>query len=184
MPTDQDRLMTTMAKHLCERLRSLSLGSIPPWLLLTLLASSCSREPLLPPDLGLACTMTGPSACKPDASVSVADGMSMSDAMPIPDAMSGPRPCASDSDCVMSCVMGALGCIIGACVIVSGGQHVAYVSLVELESGNIVWFNLLRGSKGDVREADGAGTMIDAIMAGMPSRPGEMAAPTTDIAAK
>ena len=110
MPTDQDRLMTTMAKHLCERLRSLSLGSIPPWLLLTLLASSCSREPLLPPDLGLACTMTGPSACKPDSSVSVADGMSMSDAMPIPDAMSGPRPCASDSDCVMSCVMGALGC--------------------------------------------------------------------------
>lgn len=81
-------------------------------------------------------------------------------------------------------VMGALGCIIGACVIVSGGQHVAYVSLVELESGNIVWFNLLRGSKGDVREADGAGTMVDAIMAGMPSRPGETAAPTTDIAAK
>lgn len=79
-------------------------------------------------------------------------------------------------------VMGALGCIIGACVIVSGGQHVAYVSLVELESGNIVWFNLLRGSKGDVREAEGAGTMIDAIMAGMPSRPGETAAPSSDLA--
>lgn len=79
-------------------------------------------------------------------------------------------------------VMGALGCIIGACVIVSGGQHVAYVSLVELDSGNIVWFNLLRGSKGDVRETDGAGTMIDAIMAGMPSRPGETAAPSSDLA--
>lgn len=78
-------------------------------------------------------------------------------------------------------VMGALGCIIGACVIVSGGQHVAYVSLVELDSGNIVWFNLLRGSKGDVREAEGAGTMVDAILAGMPSRPGETAAPSSDL---
>lgn len=81
-------------------------------------------------------------------------------------------------------VMGALGCIIGACVIISGGQHVAYVSLVELDSGNIVWFNLLRGSKGDVREAEGAGTMVGAIMANMPSRPGEQTAPSTDLAAK
>lgn len=90
---------------------------------------------------------------------------------------------ASDSRKAMQ-VVGALGCLIGACVIVSGGQHVAYVSLVELDSGNIVWFNLLRGSKGDVREAEGAGTMVDAIMAGMPSRPGETAAPATDIAVK
>ncbi|WP_260583749.1 hypothetical protein [Sphingopyxis sp. PET50] len=90
---------------------------------------------------------------------------------------------ASDSRKAMQ-VMGALGCLIGACIIVSGGQHVAYVSLVELDTGNIVWFNLLRGSKGDVREAEGAGTMIDAIMAGMPSRPGEKTAPATDLAAK
>lgn len=90
---------------------------------------------------------------------------------------------ASDSRKAMQ-VVGALGCLIGACVIVSGGQHVAYVSLVELDSGNIVWFNLLRGSKGDVRESEGAGTMVDAIMAGMPTRPGETAAPTADIASK
>ena len=90
---------------------------------------------------------------------------------------------ASDSRKAMQ-VVGALGCLIGACVIVSGGQHVAYVSLVELESGNIVWFNLLRGSKGDVREAEGAGKMIDAILAGMPSRPGETAAASSELAAK
>lgn len=90
---------------------------------------------------------------------------------------------ASDSRKAMQ-VMGALGCIIGACVIIPGGQHVAYVSLVEFDSGNIVWFNLLRGSKGDVREAEGAGTMVDAIMANMPSRPGEQTAPSTDLAAK
>ena len=89
---------------------------------------------------------------------------------------------ASDSRKAMQ-VMGALGCLIGACMIVSGGQHVAYVSLVELDSGNIVWFNLLRGSKGDVREAEGAGTMVDAILTGLPMRPGEMTAPSTDLAA-
>lgn len=71
-------------------------------------------------------------------------------------------------------VMGALGCIIGACVIVGGGIHVGYVSLLELETGNIVWFNLLRGSQGDVREEAGARGMVKAIMAGMPTRPGEM----------
>lgn len=73
-------------------------------------------------------------------------------------------------------VMGALGCIIGACMIVSGGVHVAYVSLVELDTGNIVWFNVLRGSDGDVREADGARAMVASIMSDMPSRPGQKAA--------
>nr|WP_254515095.1 hypothetical protein [Novosphingobium sp. G106] len=80
---------------------------------------------------------------------------------------------ASDGRKAMQ-VMGALGCIIGACMIVRGGVHVAYVSLVELDSGNIVWFNVLRGSDGDVREAEGARTMVRSIMAGMPTRPGEL----------
>lgn len=70
-------------------------------------------------------------------------------------------------------VAGALGCIIGFCAIVSGGTHVAYASLVELSSGNVVWFNVLRGSKGDIREADGAQSMVDAIVQSMPTRPGE-----------
>lgn len=73
-------------------------------------------------------------------------------------------------------VAGALGCLIGACMIVSGGTHVAYVSLVELETGNIVWFNLQRGSEGDVREADGAQEMVATILEGMPSKPGERVA--------
>jgi hypothetical protein len=80
-------------------------------------------------------------------------------------------------------VAGMLGCLVGFCVIVGGGQHVAYASLVELSSGNVVWFNVLRGSKGDVREKDGAQGMIDAIMASMPTQPGE--APKPDqVAAK
>jgi hypothetical protein len=68
---------------------------------------------------------------------------------------------------------GILGCLVGFCAIVTGGQHIAYASLVELETGNIVWFNILRGSRGDIREKDGAQGMVDAIMASMPARPGE-----------
>lgn len=73
-------------------------------------------------------------------------------------------------------VAGALGCLIGACMIVSGGTHVAYVSLVELETGNIVWFNVQRGSEGDVREVDGAQKMVATILTGMPTKPGQRAA--------
>ena len=78
-------------------------------------------------------------------------------------------------------VAGALGCIIGFCAIIRGGTHVAYASLVELSTGNVVWFNVLRGSKGDIREADGAQSMVDAIVASMPTKPGE--APKPDVVA-
>lgn len=81
-------------------------------------------------------------------------------------------------------VAGILGCLIGVCVIAGGGQHVYYASLVELSTGNVVWFNVLRGSQGDVREADGAQGMVDAIMASMPTRPGEGGAPVTTAAKK
>ncbi len=81
-------------------------------------------------------------------------------------------------------VVGALGCIIGACVIVGGGIHVGYVSLVELDTGNVVWFNLLRGSQGDVREEDGARGMVRAIMAPMPTRPGERTADAAETKKK
>ena len=70
-------------------------------------------------------------------------------------------------------VAGLLGCVVGFCAIVSGGQHIGYASLVELSTGNVVWFDVLRGSKGDVREKGGAQAMVDAIMASMPTRPGE-----------
>jgi hypothetical protein len=68
---------------------------------------------------------------------------------------------------------GLLGCLVGFCVIASGGQHIGYASLVELSTGNVVWFNMLRGSQGDVREAPGAQSMVDVLMASMPSKPGE-----------
>lgn len=69
--------------------------------------------------------------------------------------------------------IGALGCLIGACVIIHGGVHDAYVSLVDLQTGEVVWFNLARGSQGDVRQEDGARSLAKAVLSGMPSRPGE-----------
>lgn len=70
-------------------------------------------------------------------------------------------------------VAGALGCLIGFCMITSGGRHIYYASLVELSTGNIVWFDLQRGSVGDIREADGARAMVDAVLATLPTRPGQ-----------
>lgn len=80
-------------------------------------------------------------------------------------------------------VAGALGCLIGFCVITTGGQHVYYASLVELSSGNVVWFNVQRGSKGDIREAEGARGMVDAVLQTLPTRPGQGPVQTAAIPA-
>lgn len=49
-----------------------------------------------------------------------------------------------------------------------GGMQVGYASLVDLDTGHIVWFNrLLRGS-GDLREAEKAAETLDALLANFP----------------
>jgi hypothetical protein len=68
--------------------------------------------------------------------------------------------------------VGLLGCLVGVCIIAAGGQHIYFASLVELSTGNIVWFNVLNGSKGDVRKPEGAAGMVKALMASMPTQPG------------
>ncbi len=81
-------------------------------------------------------------------------------------------------------VAGMLGCIVGFCVITKGGQHVYYASLVELSTGNVVWFDLLRGSEGDVRTPEGARAMVDAALASLPTRPGQGPVQTAAVAAR
>lgn len=50
----------------------------------------------------------------------------------------------------------------------TGGAQVGYASLVDLESGRVLWFNrLLRGS-GDLREPASAAETIDVLMSGFP----------------
>jgi hypothetical protein len=90
---------------------AMSLGAFLTWLLA--LGNSCSTAPYVSPDLALACTPTGPQACKPtdgmmppppDGMMPPPDGM-----MPPPDGM-GPPPCNMDSDCTAVCPIGAKGC--------------------------------------------------------------------------
>jgi hypothetical protein len=51
---------------------------------------------------------------------------------------------------------------------ISGGVQVGYASLVDLDSGRVLWFNqMLRGS-GDLREGQAAAESMDALLAGFP----------------
>jgi hypothetical protein len=52
---------------------------------------------------------------------------------------------------------------------VGGGMQVGYATLVDLESGQVLWFNqLLRGS-GDLREAAKAAESVEALLNGFPT---------------
>jgi len=51
---------------------------------------------------------------------------------------------------------------------IPGGAQVGFASLVELETGNVVWFNLLARGNGDLRHAEGAGDAARNLMAQMP----------------
>jgi hypothetical protein len=68
-------------------------------------------------------------------------------------------------------MMGMLGCAVGACIVVGGGQQFGYASLVELKSGNVVWFNILGKASGDMRTPEGAQAMVDSLLKTMPLGP-------------
>jgi len=57
-----------------------------------------------------------------------------------------------------------LGCVVGVCYIPSGGQQIAFVSLVDLKTGYVVWYNFLFSEKGDIREPDGARDLVDRLL--------------------
>ncbi len=51
---------------------------------------------------------------------------------------------------------------------VPGGRQVAFASLVDLDSGSVVWFNVLTSGGGDLREPDSAREAIDTLLASSP----------------
>ena len=63
---------------------------------------------------------------------------------------------------------------IGAGVLPSGGQHFSYASLVDLDSGKIVWFNFYANKKGDIRTREGAQQRADKLLSTLPLREGEV----------
>jgi hypothetical protein len=68
--------------------------------------------------------------------------------------------------------VGALVCVVVAvCDIPDSGLHVGYAALVELSTGNIVWFNSDPEMGGDPREREGADKRVRQLMEGFPVRP-------------
>ena len=51
---------------------------------------------------------------------------------------------------------------------VPAGQHLAYASLVDLRTGDVVWFNVVDGSAGDIRTPEGARTLVAKLLKSLP----------------
>src|SRR5438552_4336176 len=76
-------------------------------------------------------------------------------------------------------VLGLAGCIVGFCAHnIGGSQQLDYASLVDLKTGEVVWFNVvLAGSQvpgikfGDLRTPAGAAQMVDRLLGRM--KPGQ-----------
>jgi hypothetical protein len=49
-----------------------------------------------------------------------------------------------------------------------GGAQTGYASLVDLNTGRVLWFNRLRRGSGDLREADKAAETLEALLSGFP----------------
>ena len=76
-------------------------------------------------------------------------------------------------------VLGVAGCFVGFCAPnIGGATQLNYASLVDLKTGQVVWFNVVRaGSQvpgikfGDLRTREGAEQMIERLLGRM--KPGE-----------
>jgi len=71
-------------------------------------------------------------------------------------------------------VIGLAGCIIGFCAPQGGGGQSAYASLVDLHTGDVVWFNVLQTQSlapgvgfGDIRTPEGAAQMVERLLGRM-----------------
>ena len=69
-------------------------------------------------------------------------------------------------------VLGVAGCFVGFCAPnIGGGGQFAYASLVDLRSGEVVWFNVLQAgtqiagiNMGDIRKPEGAAQMVERLL--------------------
>ena len=71
-------------------------------------------------------------------------------------------------------VLGVAGCFIGFCAPQGGGSQTAFASLVDLRTGEVVWFNVLQTggmlpgvSFGDIRTPEGAAQMVERLLGRM-----------------
>ncbi|HXH52775.1 MAG TPA: hypothetical protein VNH53_05030 [Sphingomicrobium sp.] len=69
-------------------------------------------------------------------------------------------------------VLGIAGCLVGFCAPnIGGGGQFAYASLVDLKTGEVVWFNVLQAgtqiagiNMGDIRTPEGAAQLVDRLL--------------------
>jgi len=74
---------------------------------------------------------------------------------------------ATDERIVLQ-VLGVAGCLIGFCAPqIGGGSQQAYASLVDLRTGDVVWFNFLQSQIGDIRKPEGAAQLVDRLLGRM-----------------
>jgi len=65
-------------------------------------------------------------------------------------------------------VLGIAGCLVGFCApTMGGGSQFAYASLVDLRTGEVVWFNVLQSKIGDIRTDAGAAEMVERLLGRM-----------------
>jgi hypothetical protein len=72
-------------------------------------------------------------------------------------------------------VLGVAGCVVGFCAPnIGGGGQFAYASLVDLRTGEVVWFNVLQAgtqiagiNMGDIRKPEGAAQMVERLLGRM-----------------
>ncbi|UUR08652.1 hypothetical protein [Sphingomonas glaciei] len=81
----------------------------------------------------------------------------------------------ADSGRVAMQVLGIAGCFIGFCAPnIGGGGQSAYASLVDLRTGEVVWFNVVQAGTqvagikmGDLRKPEGAAQLVDRLLGRM-----------------
>ena len=72
-------------------------------------------------------------------------------------------------------ILGVAGCFVGFCAPnIGGAGQFGYASLVDLRTGEVVWFNVSQASSqiagikfGDIRTPEGAAQMVDRLLARM-----------------
>lgn len=60
------------------------------------------------------------------------------------------------------------GAAVGQVVDIGGGQQVGVATLVDLRTGQVVWFNLMSNQTGDLRDAEGAEKTARQMLTGLP----------------
>ena len=76
-------------------------------------------------------------------------------------------------------VLGLAGCVVGFCAPnIGGAEQLDYASLVDLKTGEVIWFNVVSAASqvpgikfGNLRTAEGAAQMIDRLLGRM--KPGQ-----------